>query len=278
MKLDDKMPGIRLKDKIVVITGAAGLLGQEHAKAVLSEGGIAILLDIDYAQLEKSSFMLVEKYPERIFLFRCNITKDSEVESLALQIVQTIGTPTGLVNNAAINPSVERNTEKFSRIEDISYIEWSRQFDVGLYGSFLCTKVFGNYMIEKGIMGSIVNISSDHGLIAPNQSLYEVEGIPENEQPVKPVTYSVIKHGLIGLSKYFATYWAKSGIRSNTLCPGGVANGQPLEFLERFNSLVPLGRPAFPHEYQGAVIFLLSEDSNYMTGSTIVIDGGRSVW
>jgi NAD(P)-dependent dehydrogenase (short-subunit alcohol dehydrogenase family) len=211
-------------------------------------------------------------------LFRCDITKDYEVQSLGNQIIESIGVPSGLVNNAAINPSVEGNSETFSRIEDISYKEWNHQFDVGLYGAFLCTKVFGNLMIDNGISGSVVNISSDHGLIAPNQSLYRIEGVPDDQQPVKPITYSVIKHGLIGLSKYFATYWALAGIRCNTLCPGGVANGQPQEFLSRFNDLVPLGRPAYSFEYRGAVVFLLSEDSSYMTGSTMVIDGGRSIW
>jgi NAD(P)-dependent dehydrogenase (short-subunit alcohol dehydrogenase family) len=110
------------------------------------------------------------------------------------------------------------------------------------------------------------------------QHLYRVDGLPENEQPVKPVTYSVIKHGLIGLTRYLATYWSSEGIRVNALCPGGVENGQNSEFSSRFEKVVPLGRFAKPHEYRGALVYLLSEESSYMTGSVMVIDGGRSSW
>ena len=133
-------------------------------------------------------------------------------------------------------------------------------------------------MVESGTAGSLVHIASDHGIIAPNQSLYRVEGIEERNQPVKPITYSVVKHGLIGLSRYLSTYWGSHGIRSNSICPGGVRNNQNQEFLEKFNRLVPLGRPAEPDEYRGALVFLLSDESSYMTGANLVIDGGRSVW
>jgi NAD(P)-dependent dehydrogenase (short-subunit alcohol dehydrogenase family) len=133
-------------------------------------------------------------------------------------------------------------------------------------------------MLKSNVPCSIVNISSDHGLIAPTQHLYQVEGIPEDEQPVKPVTYSVVKHGLIGLTRYLATYWAKKNIRVNALCPGGVENGQNSEFANRFKAVVPLGRFARPDEYKGALIYLLSDESSYMTGSVMVVDGGRSVW
>ena len=268
----------RLKDQIVVITGGAGLLGQEHASAVLSEGGTAVLLDIDFDSLTKASQKLVGQYGKRIQLFECDITSDSAVIDVAETIFEKIGVPSGLVNNAAINPSVEKNTTTFTRLESINYEEWRLHLDVGLYGAFLCSKIFGGAMLKNNIRGSIVNISSDHGVIAPNQGLYSIEGKPESEQPVKPVMYSVVKHGLIGLTRYLATYWADHGIRANSLCPGGVLNGQPEEFLERFNKLVPLGRPANPDEYHGALIFLLSNDSTYMTGGTLIVDGGRSVW
>lgn len=272
------MASSRLENQIIVITGGAGLLGQEHASAVLSENGVAILLDIEFTTLTTVSQELVEKYGGRIHLFECDITSESAVIEVAGRIFDNIGVPSGLVNNAAINPSVEKNTATFSRLEKINYEEWRSHLDVGLYGAFLCSKIFGQAMVQNKIPGSIVNISSDHGVIAPNQGLYSVEGKPENEQPVKPVMYSVVKHGLIGLTRYLATYWANHGIRANSLCPGGVLNGQPQEFLDRFNKLVPLGRPANPDEYRGALIFLLSSDSTYMTGGNLVVDGGRSVW
>lgn len=272
------MSANRLLGKVVVITGGAGLLGQEHAKAVLQEGGLVALLDNDYDRLVQVSKSLVEEYGTRVRLFSCDITNEEAVRGVEADLRSTVGVASGLVNNAAINPSVEKNTAIFTRIEKISYEDWRLHLDVGLYGAFLCAKVFGEAMVEHGISGSIVNISSDHGIMAPNQNLYRIEGKPENEQPVKPVMYSVVKHGLIGLTRYFATYWANQGIRTNTLCPGGVSNGQPQEFLTRFNELVPLGRPARPDEYRGSLLFLLSDDSTYMTGSTLVVDGGRSVW
>ena len=124
----------------------------------------------------------------------------------------------------------------------------------------------------------ILNISSDLGIIAPDQRLYMKEGLDRIQQPVKPVTYSVIKHGLIGLTKYIATYWADQGIRVNTLCPGGIYNDQPEEFVTRISSLIPFGRMANPDELKGSVLFLISDASSYINGATIVVDGGRSVW
>ena len=148
---------------------------------------------------------------------------------------------------------------------------------VGLKGAFLCSQVLGSKMVERG-KGVIVNISSDLGLIGPDQRLYEQDGIPDDQQPVKPVTYSVIKSGLIGLTRYLATYWATKGIRANTLCPGGVEADQPENFKERLHSRIPMNRMANKDEYQGAVLFLVSDASSYMTGATLTVDGGRTCW
>jgi NAD(P)-dependent dehydrogenase (short-subunit alcohol dehydrogenase family) len=269
---------MRLSENLVVITGATGLLGKQHAYAVLEESGRVVLLDINQSALDEFASELSNQYPGSFLALKCDISNEQEILDALSAVQKAFGTPNGLVNNAAINPSVEKNSRRFSRIEDITKSEWDLEFQVGLWGSFLCSRIFGAAMIEAGISGSIVNISSDHGLIAPNQNLYKVDGLKDSEQPVKPVTYSVIKHGLIGLTRYLATYWADSDIRVNTLCPGGVLNGQNEQFLNRFNSIVPMGRPARPSEYQGALKFMLSEESSYMTGSTVVIDGGRSVW
>jgi NAD(P)-dependent dehydrogenase (short-subunit alcohol dehydrogenase family) len=132
-------------------------------------------------------------------------------------------------------------------------------------------------MAQQG-KGVILNISSDLGIIAPDQRLYHKAGLAEEEQAVKPVTYSVIKHGLIGLTKYLATYWADKGVRANTLCPAGVFNGQNDEFVAKLINLVPMGRMADIDEYMGTVLYLVSDASSYMTGSTIIVDGGRTVW
>ena len=132
-------------------------------------------------------------------------------------------------------------------------------------------------MAENG-NGVILNISSDLGVIAPDQRLYKKKDIDEELQPVKPVTYSVVKHGIIGLTKYLATYWCDKGVRVNALCPGGVYNNQPEDFVKRLTQLIPLGRMADPDEYNEAVLFLISDASRYMTGSVVVMDGGRTCW
>ena len=269
---------MRLSEKKIVITGAAGLLGMQHAHAVLKEGGEVARLDINIDRLEIFRNSCTSNEQDRIHNYNCDITNENQLRSVANQICRDMGPPTGLVNNAAINPAVEAGIKNFTRLENLSVESWNRELKVGLTGAMLCSKIFGTIMVENLIAGSLVHIASDHGIIAPNQNLYSVEGVDPKNQPVKPITYSVVKHGIIGLSRYLSTYWNSYGIRSNSICPGGVKNNQNSEFLERFNKLVPLGRLAEPEEYRGALVFLLSDESSYMTGSNLVIDGGRSVW
>ena len=166
--------------------------------------------------------------------------------------------------------------KKTNRLEEFDIDQWRKDIDVGLTGSFLCSKIIGTLMSQnKG--GSIINISSDLGVIAPNQDLYKIENLKPNEQPVKPITYSVVKSGLIGLTRYISTYWPTK-VRCNCLCPGGVLTEQSEDFLKKINKLIPMQRMANKDEYKGSVIYLLSSASSYMTGSIISVDGGRTVW
>jgi NAD(P)-dependent dehydrogenase (short-subunit alcohol dehydrogenase family) len=268
----------RLTKQVVVVTGASGLLGQQHTLAVLEEGGKVVMLDIDGEKLDAFRLNLPIDFAQRIQTYVCDIRDEIQIRNIARNVSESFGTITGLVNNAAINPSVEKNASRFQRFETLTRESWTEELDVGLWGSIVCSRVFGEIMLESTLPCSIVNVSSDHGLIAPMQRLYHIEGKPEKEQPVKPVTYSVVKHGLIGLTRYLATYWADKNIRVNALCPGGVENGQNSEFSDRFKAIVPLGRFARPDEYKGALTYLLSNESSYMTGSVMVVDGGRSVW
>ncbi len=268
----------RLSGQVIVVTGASGLLGKEHCKAILDEGGKVAMLDIDKKELDFFRETLSEEQLRQSLGFVCDIRNEEQVKNVAKEIELNLGFVTGLVNNAAINPSVEKNSIRFARLENLTRDSWVEELDVGLWGSVVCCRVFGSLMLKSGVTGSIVNISSDHGLIAPMQSLYSLNGVPDEEQPVKPVTYSVVKHGLIGLTRYLATYWSRKNIRVNALCPGGVENGQNPEFSNRFIEIVPLGRFAKPHEYRGALVFLLSGESSYMTGSIMVVDGGRTSW
>ena len=149
---------------------------------------------------------------------------------------------------------------------------------VGLAGSFLCAKYYGFEISKNPNGGSIINISSDLGLMAPDQRLYSKPGLSEDQQPVKPITYSVVKTGLIGLTRYLATYWAEKNVRCNAICPGGVENGQPEEFLKDVSSRIPMNRLAKADEYQGTLLWMLSDASSYLNGAIVSVDGGRTAW
>jgi len=269
----------RLDNKVIVITGATGLLGRKHAEAVACYGGTPILLDLSQQAVDDLANELNEKYKVDSVGFAIDITNEKAIESNTKQLIEIFGKIDGLVNNAANNPKVEDSKEvNFSRLENFSLDIWNEDISVGLTGSFLCAKHYG-FAISKNLNGgSIVNISSDLGLIAPDQRLYAKDGIDDDKQNVKPVTYSVVKTGLIGLTRYLATYWADKNVRCNAMCPGGVENGQPKDFLREVNSRIPMKRMANDDEYQGTLLWMLSDASSYLNGAIIPVEGGRTAW
>lgn len=266
-----------LRGRVIVITGAAGLLGRQHAEVVARARGTPVLLDLSVEPVKKLAMDLATRYGVPAEGWVVDITREAEIEANCALILAHFGHIDGLVNNAANNPKVEEDSsDNFSRLENFPLAMWEADVAVGLTGAFLCAKHYGAAIARQG--GSIVNISSDLGLIAPDQRLYRKPGLPEDQQPVKPVSYSVIKSGLIGLTRYLATYWADLGVRCNALCPGGVENKQDPAFFKEVCSRIPMGRMARPDEYQGALLFLLSEASSYMNGAVISVDGGRTTW
>lgn len=268
-----------LKSQVVVITGAAGLLGRQHAEAVARAGGTPVLLDLHAQPVEQMAADLSAQYGVPASGWAVDITREAEIEANCAAILARHGRIDGLVNNAANNPKVEGDGSKnFSRLENFPLEVWQSDVAVGLTGAFLCAKHYGTAISRNPQGGSIVNISSDLGLIAPDQRLYRKTGLPEDQQPVKPVTYSVVKTGLIGLTRYLATYWAARNVRCNALCPGGVENNQNPAFLQEVSSRIPMGRLARPDEYQGTLLFLLSAASSYVNGAVLAADGGRSAW
>jgi len=269
----------RLDNKIIIITGATGLLGRKHAEAVACYGGTPILLDLSQGIIDDFSNELNAKYNTNAIGFAIDITNEQAIANNAKLLIGKFGKIDGLVNNAANNPKVEESSDKnFSRLENFPLNIWNDDIAVGLTGAFLCSKYYGEKIAQNPDGGSIVNISSDLGLIAPDQRLYKKDGIPENLQNVKPVTYSVVKTGLIGLTRYLATYWADKNVRCNALCPGGVENGQPDDFLREVSKRIPMGRMANSDEYQGALLWMLSNASSYLNGAIVPVDGGRTAW
>ena len=265
-----------LTGRIAVITGGAGLLGRKHADAIAECGGIPVLLDISGEAAKNSA---AEIGGEALGL-AVDITEEASVDNALAKVKQKFGRIDVLVNNAANNPKMEVGgiTDKpWSRLENFPTEFWNNDINVGLTGAFLCSRIFGSEMASQG-GGVILNIASDLGLIAPDQRIYREQGRTESAQRVKPVSYSVVKAGLIGLTRYLATYWADQGVRANSLVAGGVYNGQDEAFVERLTNLIPMGRMADKDEYKAAVAFLVSDASSYMTGSNLVIDGGRTVW
>jgi NAD(P)-dependent dehydrogenase (short-subunit alcohol dehydrogenase family) len=268
----------RLDGRVAVITGGGGLLGYQHAAAIASLGGLPVLLDIDEASLERNAALLTTVTVCTPLTLVADITKLESVRLACERVLNQHGRVDILINNAARNPKVEGSDgQDFSRLENFPWDQWQLDLDVGLGGAFNCAKVFGAQMAKQG-RGVIVNIASDLGVIAPDQRLYRVEGRAPDQQPVKPVSYSVVKHGLIGLTKYLATYWHEQGVRCNALSPGGVYAGQNDVFVSKLTNLIPLGRMADADEYRGAIAFLCSDASSYMNGANLVMDGGRSTW
>ncbi len=267
-----------LTGRVAVITGGTGLLGQQHAEAIARAGGIPVLADIRINGVDPQSREWKERFGEQACAIQTDITDPESVKKLLAAVLDKFGRVDILINNAANNPKMENKADvEFSRLEFFPLEQWDADLNVGLKGAFLCSQVIGSEMARRK-QGVIVNVASDLAVIAPDQRLYRKPGLPEDKQPVKPVTYSVVKTGLIGLTRYLATYWADSGIRVNAISPGGVYNNQPDDFVERLARLIPLGRMANANEYQAAILFLCSDASSYMTGTNLVIDGGRSCW
>ena len=269
-----------LTEKTALITGAAGLLGNEHAKALLETGATVVLTDLNERNLVKAYDSLkTEENKNRIHYKVMDVTRRKNIDEVS-QTLQSAGMRLDiLVNNAAIDPKVKavQDLKETTRLENFPLEQWNLEISVGLTGAFLCGQVFGSAMASDKQGGVILNIASDLSVISPDQRLYRKEGLADEQQPVKPVTYSVIKAGLIGLTRYLATYWADKGVRANALSPGGVYAGQNEDFVQNLTSLIPMGRMAKVDEYRSAIQFLCSDASAYMNGQNIVMDGGRSV-
>lgn len=261
---------LSLEGRTALVTGGAGFLGRRWVSSLLDAGAAVISVDRFLPADGISSAHLRHE--------EVDITDPDGIADLVERLASAGLDVDVLVNNAALDAPVQASgLSRGERFETFHLQRWNDEIAVGLTGAFLCSQAFGSLMAERG-RGVIVSIGSDLGLVGPDQRLYRIDGVPEDQQPVKPVTYSVIKTGLIGLNRYLATYWGGHGVRANVLCLGGVARDQSPTFVQRVSERIPLGRMACPEEYGEAVVFLCSDASSYMTGSCLVLDGGRTTW
>ena len=250
-----------LNNKTVIITGGNGFLGSQFVNEFLENNANVIVLD-----LKKRKF-----YHPKFTQYMCDITKENSVRLVVKKIVKKFNKINILINNAAIDHLPKKNKKKLNNFEEFDLLRWKKELDVGLSGAMICTKYFGKKMCDQNKGGVILNVSSDLGIIAPNQNLYQKLNF------AKPVTYSVIKHGIIGLTKYTASYWGNKKIRCNAIAPGGINQNFDKHFVKKIKKLIPLNRMAKYNEYNKIVLFLCSDQSSYMTGTTIIADGGRTV-
>ena len=254
-----KKNSFNLDNKNIIITGGSGFLGSQIVDAFLNERANVYIIDLQKPK-KKSSV----KY------FKSDTTNEDDLKIILNFFKKKKLKIDVLINNAAIDYLQKKSKNKSLKLESFPNDLWEKDISVSLTGSYLCTKIFGSYM-SKMKKGNILNISSDLGIIAPDQRIYK------NTNFIKPVTYSVVKHGIIGLTKYTASYWGKNNIRCNAIAPGGIFNNQDKSFIKRIKQLIPLGRMAKKNEYNALVLFLCSDLSSYLTGSIVVADGGRTI-
>lgn len=264
-----------LSGKTAVVTGAVGILGTRFCRALADFGAGVAVVDLDDSRCEALAAELEDEYGVPSAGIACDVSDPGSVEQFVTAVENKLGPIDILHNNAATKTDDLKGF--FASVSDYSLETWREVMSVNLDGMFLVARAVAQSMIDKGRTGSIIQTASLYGIAAPDQRIYEGSHYLGRQINTPPV-YSASKAGVVGLTKYLSTYWGDSGIRVNTLVPGGIESGQNETFRSRFSARVPLGRMGSPDELVGAVVFLASDASSYVTGQTIVVDGGLSTW
>ena len=257
-----------MSDRVVVLTGAGGLLGTQYAEGLSQYGANMELADIDFSRCKELANTLSKKYDVNPLPIKVDISNKKSVQSMVKKILKKYSKIDVLINNAAYQGNDKIRKTKFS---DLPLSIWNKAISVNLTGMFLCSQEIGKVM-EKQKRGVLINISSTYGIVAPDQRIYGNSG--QNAA----IFYSATKSAVLNLSRYLASYWQEKGIRVNTLSPGGVEKGQESEFIKKYSEKTMLGRMAKKDEYVGAILYLASDASSYMTGSNLIVDGGWTAW
>jgi NAD(P)-dependent dehydrogenase (short-subunit alcohol dehydrogenase family) len=269
-----------LSGRVAIITGGAGLLGLQHAGAIAEAGGRVVIADLSAAEAERCAAEVTRTYGVEALGVGADITRKDDVEAMVAAVKDRFGRIDILINNAAltVKGGSRRAAGYFAPFEDYPQELWEDALRVNLTGAFLCCQAVGKVMVAQRT-GVILNIASDVGNISPDHRIYEGVVNPHTGTPFNtPIGYATTKAGLINFTRYLATYWADKGIRVNCLSPGGVDTGHDPAFVANVAARIPLGRMAKRDDYMGAVLFLVSDASSYMTGANLVIDGGRTAW
>lgn len=267
------MKDFDLDGKVCIVTGALGLIGRDFCRALAEAGGAVVVTDLDHAACQDRAHQI----GGAAMGHGANITDPASLEALRDAVLARHGHIDVLVNNAAINDKFESPgaAARDSMMEHYPLALWKKSLDANVTGLFLASQVLGTPMAKQG-HGSIVNLASTYGIVAPDQKLYRK---PDGTQPFyKSPAYPTTKAAVLGFTRYLAAYWGRSGVRVNALSPGGVEAGQDSYFVEAYSARTPLGRMAKPHDYAGAIVFLASDASAYMTGANLVVDGGWTAW
>jgi len=268
-----------LSGRVAVLTGGAGMLGRQYTRTLLEAGAKVVVADVNLEHAATAAQEAVDTVGGEAIGWAVDVRRKPEVEALAAGVKERLGRIDILINNAAIDPKFDLAVaaKQANTFEDYPLELWQQSLDVNLTGAFLCSQAVGKLMLKQKRGGVVVNICSTYGVVAPDQRLYKRMG--EKEQKLfKPAPYAVTKAGIAHLTRYLATYWGGKGIRVNTLTPGGVFNAQDDEFVTKYSARTPLGRMAEQNEMNGAMLFLVSDASSYMTGANLVVDGGWTTW
>jgi len=268
-----------LTGRVAIITGGAGLLGRQHAQAIAGAGGHVVIADLAAEQCAAAASDITAASGIRALGVAADVTRPADIEQLVRSVLETFGRIDILINNAAMTvKGGAAASEYFAPFEAYPLHLWEQALRVNLTGVFLCCQIVGRHMKAEG-RGVILNIASDVGTISPDHRIYEGARSPHTGMPFNtPASYAAAKAGVINLTRYLATYWAKDGIRVNALSPGGVYNDHDAVFVRNLTDRIPLGRMAAVDEYRGAILFLVSDASSYMTGANLIVDGGRTAW